>query len=86
MEADVGVPYRSWITFQRQVRQANDEIRSLTIRLYAKKPDEPKITDLTIVETTIDKAGHGRFVPLANGNRRSHCISLDLLKQMYEKS
>ncbi len=87
VEANVGVPYREWITLERSVAGSDGSVRTMQCPYYGRRQDQNVRTDLTLADRVI------RSLPEANvlsvGNRHSVFVPLaavdrairDLLKQ-----
>lgn len=77
VEADVGVPYREWLSLPRRVR-AGTGVRDVTVRYYGRRRDTGLETDLSRLEAAVDAAGIACRVA-AGAGRSSRRIRLSEL-------
>jgi len=81
LEACIGVPYRHWITFPRQVKRPNGQVEQRLVHYYSKTADAPATNDLSPVERAVEEARVGSFVSVPNSRRRSCAVNVELLEE-----
>lgn len=75
VEADVGVPYRAWITFDRRVRAQDGAIQTVSYSYYSRRTDMPVHNNLNRADAVIRGLAEAIVVPV--GSRTSLRVPLE---------
>lgn len=81
VEAMVGVPYREWVEFDRQVVMPDGALRAMRCRYYGRRRQIGFTNDLSACELAARAHHQVVSVPIAASKRTSHLIPLATLHE-----
>jgi aminoglycoside N3'-acetyltransferase len=74
VEAEVGIPYREWMTLPRTVRDRSGEARPIKVQYYGRRANAGVQLDLAPLENELVERGYARRVSVPYG--MSHFMSV----------